>query len=230
MRIYLFCRPRITISINASGEPNDQDLLTLDLPPGLTIADLKGMIEAETRFPTNIQTLFFNGQALRSETQTLEQADIKDGEMLAVMVRRPENSNNPSGRQGGARSGQQRRQVAPPEADTPARIEEIRQEILANPPQLAGLIEQSPDLAEAVHDQNRFLQMWMRMLDDRNRMQREREDEMKMLNEDPFNVDAQKKIAEMIRREKIEANLQYADYSDPSNEGTLLTHISQVRY
>jgi DNA damage-inducible protein 1 len=209
MLIYLFCRPRITISINASGEPNDQDLLTLDLPPGLTIADLKGMIEAETKFPTNVQTLFFNGQALRSETQTLEQADIKDGEMLAVMVRRPNNAaNSGSGSSGRARSSQQRRPVAPPEADTPARIEQLRQEILANPQQLAGLIEQSPDLAEAVHDQNRFLQVWMRMLDERNRMQREREEEMKMLNEDPFNVDAQKKIAEMIRREKIEANLQ----------------------
>jgi DNA damage-inducible protein 1 len=212
MRIYLLCRPRITISINASGEPNDQDLLTLDLPPGLTIADLKGMIEAETKFPTNIQTLFFNGQALRSDTQTLEQADIKDGEMLAVMVRREVSSNNRSGSSntGGARSGGQnsRRSVAPPEADTPARIEQLRQEILSNPAQLSGLIEQSPDLADAVHDQNRFLQVWMRLLDQRNRMQREREDEMKMLNEDPFNVDAQKKIAEMIRREKIEANLQ----------------------
>jgi DNA damage-inducible protein 1 len=210
MRIYLFCRPRITISINASGEPNDQDLLTLDLPPGLTIADLKGMIEAETRFPTNIQTLFFNGQALRTDTQTLEQADIKDGEMLAVMVRRPENANNRSGNSGGARTVQQRRPDAPAEADTPARIEQLRQQLVADPQQLSGLIGHSPELAEVVHDQNRFLQVWMRMLDERNRMQREREDEMKMLNEDPFNIDAQKKIAEMIRREKIEANLQYA--------------------
>ncbi|KIW05829.1 uncharacterized protein PV09_03035 [Verruconis gallopava] len=213
--------PRITISINASGEPNDQDLLTLDLPPGLTIADLKGMIEAETKFPANIQTLFFNGQALRSDTQTLEQADIKDGEMLAVMVRRPDTTGN--GRFGGGSArgtynggaGQARRPVAPPEADTPARIEQLRQDILANPPQLAGLIEQSPQLAEAVHDSNRFLQVWMRMLEERNRLQREREEEMKMLNEDPFNVDAQKKIAEMIRREKIEANLQYAIENNP---------------
>ncbi len=208
MRIYLFCRPRITISINASGEPNDQDLLTLDLPPGLTVADLKGMIEAETRFPTNIQTLFFNGQALRTDTQTLEQADIKDGEMLAVMVRRPDNTNNRSVNSGGARSGQQQRPDAPAEADTPARIEQLRQQLVADPQQLSGLIGHSPELAEVVHDQNRFLQVWMRMLDERNRMQREREDEMKMLNEDPFNIDAQKKIAEMIRREKIEANLQ----------------------
>lgn len=215
MRIYLFCRPRITISINASGEPNDQDLLTLDLPPGLTIADLKGMIEAETKFPPTIQTLFFNGQALRVDSQTLEQADIKDGEMLAVMVRREGNSNNRPGNAGGASSargggdgGQSRRPVAPPEIDTPERIEALRQEILNNPAQLSGLIQQSPDLAEAIYDKQRFLQAWMQLLNQRDRMQREREDEMKMLNEDPFNIEAQQKIADMIRREKIEANLQ----------------------
>ena len=209
MRIYLLSpRPRITISINASGEPNDQDLLTLDLPPGLTIADLKGMIEAETKFPTAIQTLFFNGQALRSETQTLEQADIKDGEMLAVMVRRTNNQGQTNNRTGGSstQSGGGRRlgdgaqvnshnQRAPPEADTPARIEQLRQEILASPSSLSNLISQSPDLAEPIYDQNRFREVWMRMIEQRDRMQREREDEMKMLNEDPFNVDAQKKIA-----------------------------------
>lgn len=212
MRIYLFCRPRITISINASGESNDQELLTLDCPSGLTIAGLKGLIEADTSFPTSIQTLFFNGQALRTETQTLEQADIKDGEMLAVMVRREQpNNNNRASNQGTPRSSnqQQRRNTAPPEVDTPQRIEEIRQELLANPVQLSGLIQQNPELADTVHDQHRFTELWMRALNERDRMQREREDEMKMLNEDPFNVDAQKKIAEMIRREKIEANLQY---------------------
>ena len=143
------------------------------------------MIEAETKFPTTIQTLFFNGQALRAEDQTLEQADIKDGEMLAVMVRRPENQNNREGGSSGAgaRSGGQGRRTIPPEADTPDRIEGLRQEILNNPAQLSGLIEQSPDLADAIHDQTRFYQTWMRMINERNRMQREREDEMKMLNE-----------------------------------------------
>lgn len=212
MRIYLlYDRPRITISINASGEPNDQELLTLDLPPGLTIADLKGMIEAETKFPTNIQTLFFNGQALRTETQTLEQANINDGEMLAVMVRRP-TANNAS--QSSAESRRQR-EVDRPEADTPDRIEEVRQQILGNPTQLNQLISGQPQLASVVNDKDRFKDMWMSMMDQRDRAQREREEETQMLNEDPFNVDAQKKIEEMIRREKIEANLQYAYENNP---------------
>ena len=84
----------------------------------------------------------------------------------------------------------------------------MRQQILNDPNSLSRLMTQSPDLAETIHDPARFAQVWTRMLEDRNRMQREREEEMKMLNEDPFNTEAQKKIAEMIRREKIEANLQ----------------------
>jgi DNA damage-inducible protein 1 len=202
-------RPRITISINASGEPNDQELLTLDLPPGLTVGDLKAMVEAETKFPANTQSFFFNGEALRSDTVTLEQAGIKDGEMLAMMVNR--------------RSGQQQIQQrrtrngvsSDPENLTPQRIEQIRTQILNNPQQMSGLIQQQPDLAAAINDPMRFRELWMGMLDQRDREQRERESRMALLNDDPFNPDAQKKIEEMIRQEKIEANLQYAYENNP---------------
>jgi DNA damage-inducible protein 1 len=205
-------RPRITISINASGEPNDQDLLTLDLPPGLTVGDLKAMVEAEASFPANTQSFFFNGQALRSDAQTLEQAGIKDGEMLAMMVNR--------------RSGQQQIQQrrtrngvsSEPENLTPQRIEEIRTQILNDPQMMSGFIQREPNLAAAINDPMRFRELWMTMLDQRDREQRERESQMALLNDDPFNPDAQKRIEEMIRREKIEANLQYAYENNP--EGT----------
>jgi DNA damage-inducible protein 1 len=205
-------RPRITISINASGEPNDQDLLTLDLPPGLTVGDLKAMVEAEAKFPANTQSFFFNGEALRSDAQTLEQAGIKDGEMVAMMVNR--------------RSGQQQIQQrrtrngvsSDPESLTPQQIEQIRTQILSNPQQMSGLTMQQPELAAAIHDSGRFRDLWMSMLDDRDRQQRERENQMALLNEDPFNPEAQKKIEEMIRREKIEANRQYAYENNPEGE------------
>lgn len=174
------------------------------------------MVEAEAKFPADTQSFFFNGQALRNDSQTLEDAGIKDGEMLAMMVNR----------RNGQQQAQQRRTrqgaSSDSEVTTPERIEEIRTQILQNPAQLSRLMQQNPDLAAVIHEPARFQQLWQQMLDDRDRMQRERQNQLAMLNEDPFNPEAQKKIEDMIRREKIEANLQYAYENNP--EGTSLWH------
>jgi DNA damage-inducible protein 1 len=181
------------------------------------VGDLKGMVEAEAKFPANTQSFFFNGQALRNDTQTLEDAGIKDGEMLAMMVNR---------RNGQQQQAQQRRTrqgvSSDPEVTTPERIEEIRTQILQNPAQLSRLLQQNPDLAAVINEPARFQELWQQMLDDRDRMQRERQNQLAMLNEDPFNPEAQKKIEDMIRREKIEANLQYAYENNP--EGMTYAH------
>jgi DNA damage-inducible protein 1 len=198
------CRPRITISIAAAGEPNDQGLLTLDLPPELPIGDLKGMVEAEAKFPAATQSYYFNGKKLEDDNQTLEAAGIKDGEMLAMMVNR--------------RSQPQVSRPPPRDDRSPAAIEAIRNEIASNPQNVSRLIQQQPDLAAVVNDPVQFRSLWLRMLDERDRMQREQEQSLTRLNDDPFNPEAQKKIEDMIRREKIEANLQYAYENNPEGE------------
>lgn len=195
------CRPRITISIAAAGEPSDQDLLTLELPAEHTIEHLKATVEAETRFPANTQSYFFNGKKLEDDKQTLEAAGIKDGEMLAMMVNRRNQT-----------------PVRPqPSRDdrSPAAIERIRSEIAASPQSVSRLIQQQPDLAAVVNDPVQFRNLWTRMLDERDRMQREQEKQNQILNDDPFDPEAQKKIENMIRQEKIEANLQYAYENNP---------------
>jgi DNA damage-inducible protein 1 len=208
------CRPRITISIAAAGEQNDQELLTLDLPPGLTVGDLKGMVEAEAKFPAKTQSYYFNGQSLRDDTQTLEDAGIKDGEMLAMMVNRRNTERPPVSQRGNAR---------PQDDRSPAAIEAIRNDIVSSPQNLSRLIQQQPDLAAVINEPTQFRSLWTRMLDERDRMQREQEESLNRLNDDPFNPEAQKKIEDMIRREKIEANLQYAYENNP--EGELQHHL-----
>ena len=171
------------------------------------MGDLKGMVEAEAKFPANTQSFFFNGQALRNDTQTLEDAGIKDGEMLAMMVNRERPTRPP-------------RPVAQSEeATTPAAIERIRNEIASSPQNLSRLIQQQPDLAAVINNPVQFRNLWQQLLNDRDRLQQERQNQLAMLNEDPFNPEAQKKIEDMIRREKIEANLQYAYENNP--EGVL---------
>jgi DNA damage-inducible protein 1 len=194
----------------------------LDIALSLTIADLKGFVEAETRLPQASQHFYLNGQALRDDSLTLEAVGIKDGELLAMMV------NNR-----GSQQSTQARRTRPgvsnnPEPQDSNRIEHIRGQILANPDQRAALASQNPELAAVIDNPERFRATWMAMLEERDQAQRERENQIRLLNEDPFNADAQKRIEEIIRQEKIQENLQYAYENNPA--GMFYTDTEKVEW
>ena len=197
----------------------DNDLLTLDLPPGLTIKDLKGFIEAETKQPAASQGIYLNGQPVANETQTLEEAGIRDGEMLAVVIRQarpartpqPQNPNRGTGRPSGGPD---------PEA--------LRQQLLSDPRQIASLRAQDPELAAAVMDPNAWRQAFIARQEQQQAAERERREQIEKLNEDPFNIDAQRKIEELIRQDRVVENLEKAYNENP--EGMLDRHYSCSPY
>ncbi|KAF1361294.1 hypothetical protein EJ07DRAFT_154618 [Lizonia empirigonia] len=199
-------QPRVTVSITSSGTQLDNDLLTLDVPPGLSIKDLKGFIEAETGQPAASQGIFLNGQTLANETQTLEEAGIRDGEMLAVVIRqarRPANPHQPSTSRGAAR---------PAGSPDP---EALRQQLLSDPRQLAGLRSQDPALAAAVNDPTTWREEFTMRQRAQQDAERERREQIQKLNEDPFNIDAQRKIEELIRQDRVVENLEKAYNENP---------------
>lgn len=203
--------PRVTISIIAPNHALDQELLTLDLPPGLSIADLKGFVTAETNLPQNSQQFFLNNQVIQGDQKTLEEAGIKDGDMLAMLMRQPQQQGS-MGSQRRQPQQQQRRGGGP---TSPEEIETTRLSILGNPAAMAQVREQRPALAEAINDGNRFREVWMGMMREDEDRERERMEQMRLLNEDPFNIDAQRKIEEMIRQESVQENLQFAYEHNP---------------
>jgi len=194
--------PRVTISIAASGSQSDTDLLTLDLPPGLTIQDLKGFIEAETSLPAASQAIYLNGQAVANEAQTLEGAGIKDGEMLAVVIRqaRPAATSQQANRN---------RNTGGPDPEA------LRQSLLGDPGRVATLRLQDPELAAAVMDPNSWIEVFTQRQRQQEEAERERRNQIELLNQDPFNVDAQRKIEELIRQDRVVENLEKAYIENP---------------
>jgi DNA damage-inducible protein 1 len=206
-------RPRVTISISGNSEPSDADLLTLDLPPGLTVQDLKGFVEAETNLAADTQNFYLNGRPLTHATQTLDEAGIKDGEMLAVLIRRRADSQpNASASASAATPTAQR--VPDPEA--------VRQHVLANPQAQDDLRRQKPELFALLNDSSRWRQAFEMGRRQEQEADRERRQQIALLNEDPFNIEAQKKIEEIIRQDRVIENLQHAYEHNP--EGTYLYH------
>ena len=101
---------------------------------------------------------------------------------------------------------------------SPADIERTRLSILGNANAMAQVREQRPALAEAINDSNRFREVWTDMMREDERREGERMEQMRLLNEDPFNIDAQRKIEEMIRQQSVQDNLQHAYEHNPEGK------------
>ncbi|KAL2753435.1 hypothetical protein ACRALDRAFT_1072081 [Sodiomyces alcalophilus JCM 7366] len=187
------------------------DILTLEIFPSMSLSTLRESIQAETQIPPTSQHLYHNGNLIAADQDAKTMADlgISDNDMLAVHVRdvrQPDQSTR-----GG---GQQRRNPGSSGQDP----ELIRLRILGDPRLRAQAQQQQPQLAAVLDDPQRFAQMFNESLEREQRERDARQRELARLNEDPFDVEAQQKIEEMIRQERVMENLQNAMEHNPEDK------------
>ncbi len=213
----------ITISISARLGNTDQDLLNLDVGQEMTIADLKAIIHADTGVPPVEQALFFNTIQLRDDTQTLEHYQIREDSMLGLLVQPsydgPESANRgPEGRSASDAEG-----PIPPRSGGLQDAESVRLQALGNGNLLDNLRYHHPELFLAINDPERFRQIWEYSLRYQNNIEAEKHRELAILNADPFNIETQMKIEEIIRQEQVMENVQSA--MDYTPEGKSAIHL-----
>ena len=202
----------------------------------MTTADLKAAIQSDTNIPPARQVLYYNGQHLNENTRTLGQMQLKEGDMLALLVQAPptqgptpragQTQATGSPQRGRAQDGRGGR-AAPQRERQRANPEELRLQALGDPRVLEQLRRQVPELVDAVQDPQRFQRMWDDLAKKQEEAERAKQREMALLNEDPFNVEAQAKIEEIIRQEAVMENLQHAvDYNPEGTQAPPLPTVS----
>ncbi|KAF0305243.1 Protein DDI1 2 [Amphibalanus amphitrite] len=109
-------------------------------------------------------------------------------------------------------------QPGPNREDDPAFIRDM---FLANPDQLALLKQNNPRLADALlsGDVGQFAAVLREQQEARSERERLR---LRMLTADPFDVEAQRLMAEEIRQSNIEANMEAAMEHHPESFGTVV--------
>ena len=219
------CR-QLTISINTIDAPQvtlEQDFLTADVGPEMTIADLKGYIESETNISTAAQRIYYDNQELVDDSKTLRQCGMTGDSMLGVQVRNPQapsvGSSRPvrTQRRGPTQAGSRQGAQADPEM--------IRLQAMGNPNILATIRASDPELANAVQDPARFQQIFEEKLRKKVEMDAEIQRRNDLLSADPFNIDAQREIEEMIRQEGVIENLQNAMEHNPEGNSSSLMSL-----
>ena len=206
---------RITLTITAPTH-DDADLLSLEIAPDTTVSILKESVQAESQIPKTSQHLYHNGQLLNDDAKTMEQLSIGDGEMLALHVRDMVGSTGQPAAQRQAQPARQQQSQrgggGQPDPET------IRLQLLGNPEMRQQAINQRPELAAVIDNPERFAQAFRQMQDQEREEQMRRRQQIADLNADPFDIDAQRRIAEMIREERVQENLQNAIEHNPEGE------------
>lgn len=181
----------------------------MDIFPDMTLETLRSSIHAETRIEPNAQHLYHNGQLISDNSKTMEQLQIADGEMLALHVR------DMRGSTGVPATREQQPRRAPTEQDP----ELVRLQLLGSPPEYREELRRTqPQLAQALDDPARFASAFRDVYDRERRERADRQRQIAALNADPFDIEAQAKIAEIIRQEQVMENLQNAMEHNPEGK------------
>lgn len=222
-----------------------EQILNLDVSDDLELENFKALLEFESGVQSSQIVIFHNGVALRDDKKTLNGYGIKDGDVLLMRrgvlnaqplppstggvpvgglnwsdVQIPNQSRPQSARN---QPPAQQQQHGAADRDSP---EFIRDMFLADPHQLSLLKERNPELADALlsGDLQAFAAVLQRQRQERADRDMQR---IRTMNADPFDLEAQKQIAEEIRMTNVNQNMEIAmEYSPESFGKVVMLYIN----
>ncbi|GAA5943256.1 Ddi1p [Sporobolomyces koalae] len=186
----------------------DGNTFNLDLDGSMEVETLAALLEADSGIPTGEQLLFFSGRQLTNPSDSLESYGIKSGDMLLLRQKSTASSSTPRSQ--------------PPVAgrNVDEDSETMRRQLLGNPQLMAQLRSNNPELAAAAeNDPAKFRQFLHQMASMQESARLQQQHETSLLNADPFNIEAQRKIEEAIRQEAVLENMEQAMEQMPESFG-----------
>ncbi|KAG0346702.1 DNA damage-inducible protein 1 [Podila humilis] len=202
------------------------DLHQLELDSQMEIENIKALLEADCNIPADEQLLFYNEKELADPKSTLEAHSVAQDDILTLRRKakkqRTAVTSIPAQAGAGATAGGP--SVHPGQIHAsggdPHNAEQIRQHVLSDPALLRQLRETQPELANAAqNDPNRFHELIREIEVQRRTAEMTRMQHINQLNADPFDMEAQAKIAEAIRLENVAANMEAAMEHNPEAFG-----------
>lgn len=169
----------------------------------MPLSTLRDTIHSEASILPTAQHLYHNGNLVTDDSKTMEELRIVDGDMLALHVR------DMRGSTGVPEPGREVRRRRPG-GGVYQDPEVVRLQILSSPTSRRELERQNPELAAALEDPQRFAQIVNDDIAREERQRFQRQEHIRGLNDDPFDVEKQRQIEEMIRQERVMENLQNA--------------------
>ncbi|KAK6229935.1 hypothetical protein SCA6_018886 [Theobroma cacao] len=186
----------------------DEQILSLDVDPHETVENLKALLEVEVRdhYPLSVfgvngqttvplqqQQLLYNGREMKN-FEKLSALGVKD-EDLVMMV-------------SGAASGVSANDLSFNPDGSAVNPGAFQQHIRRDSNLIGQLFQTDPEFAQAVvgNDLDKLQDLLRVRHRQRSELRRQEEEELALLQADPFDVEAQKKIEAAIRQKGIDEN------------------------
>jgi len=192
----------------------DDLIFTLEVAPDMALEDFRALCEVESGIQSNQITLGFNGSPLTDDKKPLKDYGIKDGEVVLLQKKTsgaaPSNPSTPSIPSFGSIQ-------VPGSRPAPENAAQLREQIMADPQMMAQLRHLNPPLAEALmKGPEEFQQVFNQQ---KNERQQQAEMRRRMETADPFDMEAQRMIAQEIERQNIDSNMEAAMEYHPESFG-----------
>ncbi|GAA5996943.1 Ddi1p [Rhodotorula paludigena] len=167
---------------------------SIDCDLSMELENVCALLEVDSGIPVSDQLLFFSGRHLTELQNSLESYGVKEGDLLLL-------------RKKSADSGAA--EVAGRNIE--AEAETMRRQVIGDPRLMAELRRSNPDLANAAqNDPARFRDLLHQLAAMQNSARLQQERERELLEADPYDPDAQRKIEEAIRQERVLQNFEQA--------------------
>ncbi|XP_057991834.1 protein DNA-DAMAGE INDUCIBLE 1 isoform X1 [Hevea brasiliensis] len=171
----------------------DEHIISLDVDSHESVENVKALLEVETQVPLQQQQLLYNGREIRNN-EKLSALGVKDDDLLMMVSSATHSATandlsfNPDG------------SAVNPEA--------FQQHIRSDSNLMSQLFQTDPELAQVLlgNDLNKLQDLFRQRHRQRSELRRQQEEELALLDADPFDVEAQKKIEAAIRQKGIDEN------------------------
>ncbi|KAG6756839.1 hypothetical protein POTOM_040282 [Populus tomentosa] len=172
----------------------DEQIISLEVDPHESVENVKALLEVETQVPLQKQQLLYNGREMRNN-EKLSALGVKD-EDLVMMVSNAAALSAPSNNLGFNPDGS---------AVNPGAFQ---QQLRNDSNTMAQILQADPELAQVIlgNDLNKLQDLLRQRHRQRSELRRQQEEEFALLEADPFDVEAQKKIEAAIRQKGIDEN------------------------
>lgn len=179
----------------------DERIVSLDVEPDELVENLKAILEVETQVPLAQQQILFNGKEIANNSR-LNASGVGDNDLLMLVSARPASS---------------------PASAAPTDLGLKPDGTAINPIALLRHLQGDPNIMRQLQETNRELyqaissnnvEMLQNLLRQQHQqkisMQQRRQQEIDLMNADPFDIEAQKKIEEAIQQKNVDENWEAA--------------------
>ncbi|ORX52210.1 hypothetical protein BCR36DRAFT_445368 [Piromyces finnis] len=168
---------------------DDEDLQSVKVTQEEKIIDLKKKLSKIVNLSVDEIILIYNGNTIQEDNKTLNDLSISNDDIIQL-IRSPKNP-----------------QVIPQQNNN---YEALRLSLKSNKYKLNEIIRKFPQLESVIDNPKAFedeLKKIEREIQERKRKELE---EIQYINENPFDIEAQRKIENAIKKENINRNYEYA--------------------